>query len=60
MSNREQCEKAWRAAEFEGRTHLGPKPSGPMPKTLDYFKTEAEWEQHREQVKQAQQDGSPF
>jgi hypothetical protein len=59
VRRRELTEK-WRNAEFEGRTHLGPKPPGPAPKTFSHFATVEEWWQHQEAVKRAQQEGSPF
>jgi hypothetical protein len=59
VRRRELAEK-WRNAEFEGRTHLGPKPPGPALKTLSHFATVEEWEQHRKQVQQAQQSGAKF
>lgn len=32
-----------------------PMPPGPMPKTLSHFATVEEWEQHRKEVKEAQE-----
>lgn len=60
MSTKERMRQSWRKAEKEGRTHLGPKPAGPMPKSFLHFATVEEWEQHRREVKEAQEQGAPF
>lgn len=46
----------WRNAEFEGRTHLGANQAGPAPKIFQHFATEAERQQHLQNVAHAQQN----
>lgn len=39
---------------------IKPRPAGPMPKTLSHFATVEEWQKHKEEVVEAQRNGTPF